>query len=450
MNKSNGRFARDTRHRAGSSAECGGSTPHHSKTFYKRRMGPNLALWALAFVMMAMVSSVHAADFVIVVDVSGSMAGAVSRQDNRVRVTVVQEALRQYLPALPSGSRVDLIAFNAGIVSDQEVILKDKQDLARALTWVDGLAKEASLNKGTCLWTTVRHALKTASKYLQENPSQPVTVRVLTDGEDNEHVTTLDKVLQEFLPVLDGEKIRTNLVLLGDMELTTKVSLPEGAFKTTKNLTWEVLFPPIVLWSPVEPNIDEQVRLFENNTRSIYKDYEWQVDGKVVSKEKVLTWQFKEPRRYRVTLKVTGLQGTKDSATVLVRAKDRDKLVVDFIASTAQPQPRQEVKFMGRCNSQASSFAWFVNSSQVATTQDLNFRFDKEGKFKVKLVASDSAGSSGVSIQTIQVKEQVLAANIKGLAEAVSSRAVQFASEITGPCTSVEWRFGDGENQFGT
>ena len=48
------------------------------------------------------------------------------------------------------------------------------------------------------------------------------------------------------------------------------------------------------------------------------------------------------------------------------------------------------------------------------------------------------------SASTIQVKEQVIAANIKGLVEAVSSRPVQFASEITGPCTSVEWRFGDG------
>ena len=104
------------------------------------------------------------------------------------------------------------------------------------------------------------------------------------------------------------------------------------------------------------------------------------MDGTAVSKEKVLTWRFKEPRSYRVTLKVTGLQGTKDSATVLVRAKDRDKLVVNFIASTVKPQPGQEMKFMGRCNSQTSSFAWCVNSNQVATTQDLDFRFDKGGE----------------------------------------------------------------------
>jgi len=424
MNKCKDRFGKDSHSNASSAADCLASTPQ-LKNCRKLRRGLPWAFWLLVFAMMVVVGKAQAADFVIVVDVSGSMAGPVSSHDNRVRVTVVQEALRQYLPALPSESRVDLIAFNSGIVSDEEVTLKDKRDVDRALAWVDGLAKEARRDKETFLWTTLRHALKTASRYSKENPDQPVTVRVLTDGEDNERATTLDKVLQEFLPVLDGEKIRSNLVLLGDMELKTKLSLPEGAFETTKNPTWEVLFPPIVLWAPAEPKIGEQVRLFENNTRSIYKDYEWTVDGTAVSKEKVLTWQFKEARSYRVTLKVTGLQGTKNSATVLVRAKDRDKLVVDFIASTAQPEPRQEVKFMGRCNSQGSSFAWFVNSNQVATTQDLNFRFDKEGKFEVKLVASDSAGSSGVIAQTIQVKEQVLTASIKGPAEVVSSRAVQ-------------------------
>ena len=121
-----------------------------------------------------------------------------------MRVTVVQEALRKYLTALPSGSRVDLIAFNAGLSPDQEVILKDKQDLARAgspglMVWQKGSEPRG---KGTCLWTTVRHALKTASKYSKENPSQPVTVRVLTNGEDNEHVTTLERCSRSFSPCL--------------------------------------------------------------------------------------------------------------------------------------------------------------------------------------------------------------------------------------------------------
>ena len=405
--------------------------------------GLRSAIWAAALAVILMVGSVHAADFVIVVDVSGSMAERISRQDKRVRVTVVQDALRQYLPALPPGSRVDLIAFSTGIVSEKELVLKDQSNVAQALTWVDSLADEARKNGDTHLWTTLRHGLTVASRYSTENPDQPVTVRVLTDGEDTEKTTTLDVVLQEFATVLDGEKIQSNLVLLGDMELKTKLSLPEGAFETTKNPTWEVLFPPIVLWAPTEPKIGEEVRLFENNIRSIYQSYEWQVEGTAVGNEKVLAWQFTEPRSYRVTLKVTGLQGTKNSATVLVRVKERDKLVVDFVASTAQPEPRQEVKYMGRCNGQGTTFVWFVNSKQVAATQDLSYRFDAEGKYEVKLVASDAGGGSGIKTQMVQVKEQALTASIKGPAEIVSGRAAQFAGEIAGPCASVEWQFGD-------
>ena len=444
MHNSTDRYVREPQPGLVGWADRGGGITQNAATCGRRRGGGRSAFWIATLAVMLTAGSVQAADFVIVVDVSGSMADRVSRQDKRVRIAVVQDALRQYLPALPAGSRVDLIAFNSGIVAEKEVILQDGDDLSEALAWVDGLPSKARRNVKTYLWTTLRHALQVAFRYSQESPDQPVTVRVLTDGEDNENVTTLDKVLQEFRSLLDGEKIAGNLVLLGDLELKTKLSLPEGAFETTRNPTWEVLFPPIVLLAPTEPRIGEPVRMFENNTQSIYKDYEWQMDGTVVGKEKVLTWQFTQPRRYRVTLKVTGLKGTRNSATVLVSVKDRDKLLVDVIASTAQPEPQQDVRFIGRCSGQGVTFAWFVNSDQVATTQDLSFRFDSEGEYEVKLVACDAAGSSGVGRQMIQVKEQVLTASIRGPAEIVSGRVAQFAGEITGPCASVEWRFGDG------
>jgi von Willebrand factor type A domain len=265
------------------------------------------------------------ADYVTAVDVSGSMSSTIGRHDQRVRINVVQEGLRQYLPALPSGSRVDLIAFNSGIVSEEEVILRGETERGQVMAWIDGLEDQTRQNKQTHLWTTLRHAFKVASRYSLENPTEPVTVRVLTDGKDNEGVTTLDEVLQEFLPLLDGNKIRGNLVLLGDLEFKTKLSLPDGAFETSTNPEWEVLFPPIVLMIPSEPKTGDEVHLFENNTKSIYRDYEWQVDGTTVGREKVLTWRFTEPRSYGITLKVTGLKGTKTAASVLVKAKGRDR-----------------------------------------------------------------------------------------------------------------------------
>jgi hypothetical protein len=272
------------------------------------------------------------ADYVTAVDVSGSMASAIGVQDKRVRINVVQDGLRQYLPALPSGSRVYLIAFNSGIVSEKEILLRGEAERREVLSWIDGLEEQARKNKQTHLWTTLRHAFQVAARYSSENPNEPVTVRVLTDGKDNEGVTTLDEVLREFLPLLDGNRIRGNLVLLGDLEFKTKLSLPEGAFEASSNPEWEVLFPPIILVIPAEPRVGDEVHLFENNAKSIYRDYEWQVDGTIVGKDKVLTWRFTEPRSYNVTLKVAGLKGIKTSANVLVKAKSRDK--------PATPRPR--------------------------------------------------------------------------------------------------------------
>jgi len=313
------------RQRSSAAAGHGRECPSLLHTRAKPGTKVRSAYWNAVLMVFLMAAASWGADFVTAVDVSGSMSTAIGRHDKRVRINVVQEGLRQYLPALPSGSRVDLIAFNSGIVSEKEIILRGETERSQVLAWIDGLEDQARQYKQTHLWTTLRHAFNIASKYSLENPNEPVTVRVLTDGKDNEGVTTLDEVLQEFLPLLDGNRIRGNLVLLGDLAFNTKLSLPEGAFETSTNPEWEVLFPPIVLMTPTEPRIGDEVHLFENNTKSIYRDYEWQVDGTTVGKEKVLTWRFSEPRSYGVTLKVTGLKGTKTSASVLVKAKGRDK-----------------------------------------------------------------------------------------------------------------------------
>ncbi len=415
------------------------------------------ALYMLVAAVALSACNAQAGDFVIVVDVSGSMSDAISSQDKRVRVTVVQEALRQYLPALPSGSRIDLIAFNSGIVAEQEVILKDASALANALVWVDGLAKEASKKGQTHLWTTLRHALKTASRYSQENPEQPVTVRVLTDGGDNENVTTLDKVLQEFLPVLDGEKIRSNLVLLGDMEFTTKLSLPEGAFEMTKNPSWEVLFPPIVLFAPAEPKIGEDVRLFENNTRSIYKDYEWLVDGKSAGKEKVLSMRFKDPRNYRVTLKVTGLQGTKNSATVIVKIKDEG--ITACIKGPAEIVSGRVVQFAGEIAGPCESVEWNFGDGTISPDRNPQHSFEcKEAEFQDFAVNLRAVSPLGKAVESLPHTIRVWAEKTVPAPQAAFriltpnpkvGEPIQTIEETTGPVETVQWDV-NGEPQVST
>lgn len=409
------------------------------------------AAWLVAALLgYFMLSACMAADFVIVVDVSGSMAGPVSRHDKRVRVEVVQDALRQYLPALPAGSRVDLIAFSTGIVTQKETVLNDDHDLSNALDWVDGLAKGVRKDGNTHLWTTLRHALQTAAEYSQENPAQPVTVRVLTDGEDNEGATTLDKVLQEFLPVLDGEKIRGNLVLLGDLELKTKLSLPEGAFETSTNPSWQDIFPPIVMWAPTEPRTNEEVRLFENNTKSIYKGYEWQVEGKTVGKEKVLSWRFAEPRSYRVTLKVTGLQGTLNSASVLVRVKEPDKVPAPqaaFRIINHEIRVGDPIQLVNDSSGSVDQVQWLFDGQPASTVRNPEITASTPGE-KIILLAVRGPGGTSRATESIIVLPRYTQPVARIHASTLSGKAplsVQFTNQVAGDFKSLLWNFGDGQ-----
>lgn len=390
------------------------------------------------------VCSAIAGDYVLVVDVSGSMLDNVAKRDKRVRIEVVQDALRQYLPALPAGSRVHLMAFGTGILSEEELVLTNSAGVNRALAWVDGLTDVVKKNNNTYLWTSLRRALQIASEYSTQNPDQTVTVRVLTDGEDNEKATTLDEVLKEFQPVLDGTKIRSNLVILGDLEFKTKLNLPEGAFETTQNTTWEDIFPPIVMWAPEDPEVGQDVRLFENDTRSVYRSYAWQIGGVTQGTEKVLTWRFTNSGVHKVTLGTTGLKGNRVSSTVIVRVREPAQLDVDIVSPIAQPETDQDVVFVSRCSREAFAQTWRVNSNEVSSDKDLRYRFAQPGEYEISLTARDLKGVSGTTTLRIHVVEKAKpVAPVAAFRVMTQTPKVGFLLELvddsTGPVDSWYW-----------
>jgi hypothetical protein len=70
--------------------------------------------------------------------------------------------------ALPQPSRVYLIAFNTGIVSERELTVKDSATLLKVLSWVGDLVRLSRGNGQMYLWITVRRALEVATRYLVE------------------------------------------------------------------------------------------------------------------------------------------------------------------------------------------------------------------------------------------------------------------------------------------
>src|SRR5438876_250105 len=69
-----------------------------------------------------------ASDYVLVVDTSGSMIGPISVRDSRVRINVVQTALKDFFSRLPPDNRVYLLSFNTGIASEQEAYIRSDGD----------------------------------------------------------------------------------------------------------------------------------------------------------------------------------------------------------------------------------------------------------------------------------------------------------------------------------
>jgi PKD repeat protein len=383
----------------------------------------------------------RAADYVILVDTSGSMTEHVSAKDKRVRIEVVQQALNDYLPALPLPSRVYLMAFNSGLVSQKEIVLATPEDLKTARAWVAGLKGYAEKNGGTHLWTSLRAALKKASDYSQQNAREPVVVRVLTDGEDNENVSSLERVLKEF-PLVDGEHIQGNLVLLGDLEIRTKLALPEGAFETTKSVQWNDLFPPVILTIPAQPKAGEEVRFVEN-TKSIYSSYAWLVDGQPASGEKVLTWRFTDTKPHRVVLKVKGLDGRSQSSVVAITVAEKPAFAVELMAPANALQPKEKMEMVARPTDKAARYRWEINGAEVGTQPTFTWEPTREGDYTITVSAWDFEGREASQAKRIVVAEVPLALRIKGPEEAASGQGVQFVAEIAGPVETVEWDFGD-------
>jgi len=391
-------------------------------------------MWPI--LLLFFVSTVcHAADLVIVVDTSGSMKDPISRTDRRVRLATVQQALESYLNALPEDTRIFLISFNTGIASEKEVVLRGEAKRREAVDWVRALQASGD----TWLWTTVQRALKIASEYARQNPDQPVLVRILTDGQDTQRVTTLDEVLKEF-PLVNGESIQANLVLLGDIEM--KVAARKG-FVPIPIKDWKDIFPPVIQWAPSPPRVGQKISFFDNS-QSVYQAYEWLIDGKSVGNQKVLTHQFEKPGRYTVTLKVAGADGRSIAASERVTVGESD-LTVDFVVSISEIAPQQEVSFFGRPTGNPTAFVWYVDGKEAGASQDFVTKFDKEGDYEVKLLVRDASGGRASRMKTISVREPETIVAFKCPAEVVSGQTVQFVNESVGRIASFEWEFGDGQ-----
>jgi PKD repeat protein len=409
----------------------------------------------LAFCGLLCISySSQASDYVLVVDTSGSMIGPVSSQDSRIRIKVVQNALTDFFSRLPPNNRVYLISFNNGIKSYREFFIKNNTYLQRQSInqWINGLEGEARKNGGTYLCSTVRRALEIASRYAVENPSQPVTVWILTDGGDNEPgpgtesgtPIRLNKVLEDF-PSVDENSIKANLTIIGDLALT--MTSEKSWFRIRNDTKFENLVPPVIKWTPDQPKVGATVTFTEDSPAD-YQFYDWRIDGNSAGFTKILKTNLAVEGSHEVHLIVTTANGDKltDTKRIIILPKALiEKLKADFVIIPSRPEPNQPVQLTAIPEGNVSKYIWYVDGTQVASTEIATNTFDKEGKFEIKLHVENENGSFDDKVQNVSVAESPLVVQFIADSEAKSGQNVRFANETTGgEVETYNWDFGDG------
>ncbi|HUG10857.1 MAG TPA: PKD domain-containing protein, partial [Opitutaceae bacterium] len=230
---------------------------------------------------------------------------------------------------------------------------------------------------------------------------------------------------------------------LGDLEIRTRLALPEGAFETTKSVQWSDLFPPVILTIPARPKAGEQVRFVEN-TKSVYSTYEWHVDGQTAGTEKVLSWRFTDTRLHRVVLKVKGIDGRAQSSVVVIAASEKSAFTVELLAPASSLQPKETIQFVARPSEKAVRYRWEIDGEVGGTEPDFTWQPTREGNYTIKLTAWDAEDREAYQTRQVSVAEAPLTLQVKAPREATSGQSVQFVAEINGAVETLEWDFGDG------
>ncbi len=412
-------------------------------------------LLSLAFAFWAG-GSLQAADYVIVVDTSGSMTRSVSPSDSQNRITTVQNALQSWLQALPLGSRLTLVSFNSGIQSQREFIFRNKLDHQPALVWCDGIDEEAEAHKTgkTHLWTTLRKALEVATRYANENPGQTVQVRVFTDGqntEENEDVPTFNEAVKGF-PV-DGKSIQGHLVILGDFKMDVKTQRDIGdhsGFRLRHDPNFEILLSPVVEWRPKGLRVGKEMIAYENSS-SIYKTYSWSVNGQPVSTNKVLKHIFTTSGEHAIRLEVEGAQGGQEHSQVTIQVSDpyQPPSIRSEVLhwKPLNPSSMQSVRFYGRSLGHPVAYKWEIDDEIKGRELDFEWKFASEGEFSVVFSAQNENGKWFPSDpQTLIVREPSAIVNFRANPKTYHhNQVVQFANESQGNFVSFRWDFGDGQ-----
>ncbi|CAL9408957.1 hypothetical protein SUDANB58_01603 [Streptomyces sp. enrichment culture] len=161
----------------------------------------------------------HSADHVVfVLDYSTSMRGA--------RIAGLRAAFAGLSGADPTstgkfarfyrGERLTVVRFGGRVLEERTVTVRGDADLRRLRRTVAG----GGFADATAVWTALDHGYRVAAGAVRENPGRPVSIVLMTDGENNTGLTYEEFLRRHRALGADARAVPTFPVLFGEADAT--------------------------------------------------------------------------------------------------------------------------------------------------------------------------------------------------------------------------------------
>nr|WP_155398204.1 PKD domain-containing protein [Methanosarcina barkeri] len=197
--------------------------------------------------------------------------------------------------------------------------------------------------------------------------------------------------------------------------------------------------------SPKSGKTPLKVKFTDKSTGKLIK-WKWNFgDGKSSTAQNPIH-KYSKAGKYTVKLTVTNAAGSNTvtkSKYIIVTAKP----VASFYASPKSGKTPLKVKFTDKSTGNPTKWKWNFGDGKSSTAQNPTHKYSKAGKYTVKLMATNAAGSNTVTkSKYIIVTAKPVASFYASPKSGKTPLKVKFTDKSTGNPTKWKWNFGDGKS----
>ncbi|WP_338793081.1 PKD domain-containing protein [Bernardetia sp. MNP-M8] len=190
----------------------------------------------------------------------------------------------------------------------------------------------------------------------------------------------------------------------GDINVKLVATGEGGTNETIKKITISeaTQTPPVAAFSfsPTTPQTGQEVSFTNESTNAT--SYQWSAEGTSFSStEENPKFTFDTAGEINVKLVATGEGGTNETIQKVTVTASTPAPVAAFSFTPENPKAGEEVTFINE-STNATSYQWSAEGTSFSSTEENpKFTFDTEGDINVKLVVSNSAGTSEQSTTVV-------------------------------------------------